>query len=138
MKDILFSYLGKVFLGTIVITTPVKISLNFSIEIFILLFAGIKLKYKFNILLNILATICWGVASVFFVQFTNACTSLAGGIVTECSLGFGFIVGCALFIVNIAMNVVVGKTLKKQMEEQPSLEEFIENEIAEIRAGNMK
>ena len=96
------------------------------------------MKYKFNIILNVLATICWGVASVFFVQFTSACTALGGGIITECSLGIGFIVGCALFIVNVVMNVVVGKTLKKQMEEQPSLEQFVENEIAEIRAGNMK
>ena len=31
------------------------------------------------------------------------------------------------------LNVLVGKSLKKQMNEQPSMDEFIENEIAELR-----
>lgn len=108
------------------------------LNFFVLLIAGIKLKYMFNIILNVLSTICWGVAAVFFTQFTSACTSLGGGIITECSLGIGFIIGCVLFAVNIALNVIVGKSLKKQMKEQPSLEEFIENEIAELRAPKAK
>lgn len=103
------------------------------LNFFVLLIAGIKMKYVFNIVLNVLATVCWGVSAVFFAQFTTACQSLGGGIVTECSLGFGFIVGCVLFLVNVAMNVVVGKGLKKQLNEQPSLEEFVANEIAELR-----
>ncbi len=103
------------------------------LNFFVLLFSGIGLKYKFNIILNVLATVCWAVASVFFVQFTNACTTLGGGIITDCSLGFGFIVGTVLFLVNVALNIIVGKDLKKQMSEQASMEEFIENEIAELR-----
>ena len=103
------------------------------LNFFVLLIAGIKMKYVFNIVLNVLATVCWGVSSVFFAQFTTACEALGGGIVTECSLGFGFIVGCVLFLVNVIMNVVVGKGLKKQLNEQPSLEEFVANEIAEHR-----
>lgn len=103
------------------------------LNFFVLLIAGIKMKYVFNIVLNVLATVCWGVSSVFFAQFTTACEALGGGIVTECSLGFGFIVGCVLFLVNVIMNVVVGKGLKKQLNEQPSLEEFVVNEIAELR-----
>ncbi len=103
------------------------------LNFFVLLIAGIKMKYVFNIVLNVLATVCWGVSAVFFAQFTSACVELGGGIVTECSLDFGFIVGCVLFLVNVAMNVVVGKGLKKQFNEQPSLEEFVANEIAELR-----
>lgn len=103
------------------------------LNFFVLLIAGIKMKYVFNIVLNVLATVCWGVSAVFFAQFTTACQTLGGGIVTECSLGFGFIVGCVLFLVNVMMNVVVGKGLKKQLNEQPSLEEFVANEIAELR-----
>ncbi len=103
------------------------------LNFFVLLIAGIKMKYVFNIVLNVLATICWATASVFFVQFTTACAELGGGIVTECSLGFGFIVGCVLFLVNVAMNVMVGKGLKKQMNEQPSIDEFVANEIAKLR-----
>ncbi len=103
------------------------------LNFFVLLLAGIKMKYVFNIVLNVLATVCWAVSAVFFAQFTNACETLGGGIVTECSLGFGFIVGCVLFLVNVIMNIVVGKGLKKQMNEQPSLDEFVANEIAELR-----
>lgn len=131
--------LGKAATMVVIACVLLLLAVVFGVlNFFVLLFAGIKLKYKFNIILNVLATLCWGVASIFFVQFTSACTALGGGIITECSLGFGFIVGCVLFIVNIAMNVVVGKTLKKQMEEQPSLDEFVKNEIDEIRAGNLK
>lgn len=131
--------LGKAATMVVVACVLLLLAVVFGVlNFFVLLFAGIKLKYKFNIILNVLATLCWGVASVFFMQFTSACSTLGGGIITECSLGFGFIVGCVLFIVNVAMNVVVGKTLKKQMAEQPSLNEFVENEIAEIRAGNLK
>ena len=104
------------------------------LNFFVLLIAGIKLKYMLNIILNALSTLSWGVAAVFFAQFTSACETLGGGIITNCSLGIGFVVGCALFIVNFVLNVIVGKDLKKQMKEQPSLEEFIENEIAELHA----
>lgn len=103
------------------------------LNFFVLLIAGIKMKYMANIILNVLATVCWTTAAVFFTQFTSACAQLGGGIITECSLGFGFIVGTVLFIVNVAMNVVVGKGLKKQFKEQPSLDEFVANEIAELR-----
>lgn len=103
------------------------------LNFFVLLIAGIKMKYVFNIVLNVLATVCWAFAAVFFGQFTTACQTLGGGIVTECSLGFGFIVGIVLFLVNVTMNIIVGKGLKKQMEEQPSLDEFVANEIAELR-----
>lgn len=103
------------------------------LNFFVLLISGIGLKYKLNIALNAISAICWAVASVFFVQFANACTALGGGIITECSLGFGFIVGVVLFLVNFTLNIIVGKSLKKQMNEQPSMDEFIENEIAELR-----
>lgn len=100
---------------------------------FVLLIAGIKLRYKLNVALNFISTISWAVAAVFFAQFTSACTALGGGIVTECSLGIGFVVGCVLFTVNFVLNLVVGKGLKKQLNEQPSMDEFIENEIASLR-----
>lgn len=100
---------------------------------FVLLISGIKMRYRLNIALNFISTISWGLAAVFFAQFTSACTALGGGIVTECSLGIGFVVGCVLFAVNFVLNLVVGKGLKKQLNEQPSMEEFIANEIASLR-----
>ena len=103
------------------------------LNFFVLLIAGIKLKYVFNVVLNAISTVCWAIAAIFFVQFSNICTALGGGIVTECSIGIGFLVGVALFLVNLTLNIVVGKGLRKQLNEQPSMEEFIENEIAELR-----
>lgn len=100
---------------------------------FVLLISGIKMRYRLNIALNFISTVSWAVAAVFFAQFTSACTALGGGIVTECSLGIGFVVGCVLFAVNFVLNLVVGKGLKKQLNEQPSMEEFIANEIASLR-----
>ena len=100
---------------------------------FVLLISGIKMRYRLNIALNFISTISWGLAAVFFAQFTSACTALGGGIVTECNLGIGFVVGCVLFAVNFVLNLVVGKGLKKQLNEQPSMEEFIANEIASLR-----
>ena len=100
---------------------------------FVLLISGIKMRYRLNIALNFISTVSWGLAAVFFAQFTSACTALGGGIVTECSLGIGFVVGCVLFAVNFVLNLVVGKGLKKQLNEQPSMEEFIANEIASLR-----
>lgn len=102
------------------------------LNFFVLLLSGIKMRYMFNVILNALSTLSFGIASIFFVQFTSACEALGGGIITNCSLGFGFIVGVILFAVNFALNIVVGKGLKKQLKEQPSMEEFIENEIAEF------
>lgn len=103
------------------------------LNFFVLLIAGIKMKYVFNVVLNIISTIAWAVAAVFFTQFTSACTALGGGIITECSLGIGFIIGCILFFINFILNIVVGKGLKKQFNEQPSMDKFIENELAEIK-----
>lgn len=103
------------------------------LNFFVLLIAGIKLRYRLNIALNLISTISWAVAAVFFTQFTSACAALGGGIITECSLGIGFVVGCILFAINFILNIVVGKGLKKQLNEQPSIEEFVENEIASLR-----
>lgn len=100
---------------------------------FVLLISGIKMRYRLNIALNFISTVSWGLAAIFFAQFTSACTALGGGIVTECNLGIGFVVGCVLFAVNFVLNLVVGKGLKKQLNEQPSMEEFIANEIASLR-----
>lgn len=131
--------LGKAATMVVIACVLLLLAVVFGVlNFFVLLISGFKLKYVFNIILNVLATVCWGVAAVFFMQFTSACTELGGGIITECKLGFGFIVGCILFLVNVVMNIIVGKSLKKQMAEQPSLDQFVENEIAELRAGNTK
>lgn len=99
----------------------------------ILLIAGINLRYVLNIILNVLSTVSFGAAAVFFIKFTNACAALGGGIITEGTVSFGFIVGCVLFAVNFLLNVIVGKSFSEQKENQPDLEGFVENELRELR-----
>lgn len=126
--------LGSATLMVVIACVLMLLAVVFGVlNFFVLLIAGINMKYVFNIVLNALATACWVAAAVFFALFTNSCTALAGGIITECSLGFGFIVGTILFAINVILNIIVGKGLKKQMNEQPSMEEFIEEELAGLR-----
>lgn len=103
------------------------------LNFFVLLIAGINLRYVFNIILNLLSTLSFGAAAVVFVRFTAACVSLGGGIITDAHVGFGFIVGCILFAINFALNVIVGKSFKTQKAEQPDIDEFVENELRELR-----
>lgn len=127
--------LGNAALMVVIACVLMLLAVVFGVlNFFVLLISGIKLKYVMNVSLNILATVCWAISAVFFTLFTSACVELGGGIITECSLGFGFIVGTVLFLVNVALNLIVGKDLKKQMNEQPSMEEFIKEEIAGLRA----
>lgn len=126
--------MGKATLMVVIACVLLLLAVVFGVlNFFVLLIAGINMKYKFNIVLNVLATVCWTVATVFFTLFTKSCVELGGGIITDCSLGFGFIVGTVLFVVNVVMNIIVGKGLKKQLHEQPSMNEFIENEIAQLK-----
>lgn len=104
------------------------------LNFFVLLISGINMNYVFNVVLNAISAVSFGVSSVFFMQFTSACEALGGGIITDCHLGFGFIVGVVLFLVNMVMNIVVGKGLKKQLATQPSVEEFVEGEIEKMHA----
>lgn len=99
----------------------------------VLLIAGINLRYMLNIILNALSTISFAGAAVAFIMFTNACTSLGGGIITDAHVGFGFIIGCVLFAVNFVLNIIVGKSFKTQKKAQPGIDEFVENEIRELR-----
>ena len=88
---------------------------------------------KTDVILNVLSTLSFGAAAIFFFKFTDACTSLGGGIITDAHVGFGFIVGCILFAVNFILNVIVGKSFKAQKKEQPNMDEFVENELRELR-----
>ena len=103
------------------------------LNFFVLLLAGMNLRYVFNIILNALSTVSFGAAAIFFIKFTSECETLGGGIITDGSVGFGFIVGCVLFAVNFALNIIAGKSFKAQKENQPDLDGFVENELRELR-----
>lgn len=104
------------------------------LNFFVLLISGFKMSYMFNVILNALATASFGTAALFFSLFTKACTELDFGIITEGTLGYGFIVGVALFGINLILNIIVGRDMKKQYRSQPSLDEFVENELRELAA----
>lgn len=104
------------------------------LNFFVILFSGFKMRYMFNVILNVISTVSFGSAAFFFAHFTKVCASL-GGIISECSLGYGFIVGVVLFGINLSLNIIVGKGLKKQYREQPSADEFVENELSELRTA---
>lgn len=103
------------------------------LNFFVLLIAGIKLHSTLNVILNALSTVSFGTAAFFFIKFTDACTALGGGIITDAHVGFGFIVGCILFAVNLALNIIVGRSFKAQKSEQPNMDEFVKNELASLR-----
>ena len=104
------------------------------LNFFVLLIAGFKLRYMLNIILNAISTIGFASVSILFIQFTKSCEALGGGILTNGSVQpIGFIVGCILFATNCALNIIVGRGLKKQRLEQPNQEEFVANEIKELR-----
>lgn len=99
----------------------------------VVLIAGMNLRYVFNVILNALSTVSFGAAAFFFIKFTSECETLGGGIITNGTVGFGFIVGCVLFAVNFVLNIIAGKSFKEQKENQPDLDGFVENELKELR-----
>lgn len=103
------------------------------LNFFVLLIAGMNLRYVFNVILNALSTVSFGAAAFFFIKFTGECVSLGGGIITDGAVSFGFIVGCLLFGLNFVLNVVAGKSFSEQKATQPDLESFVENELKELR-----
>ncbi len=104
------------------------------LNFFVLLIAGFRLKYMLNVVLNAISCIGFASVSILFIQFTKSCEAIGAGILTDGSIqAIGFIVGCLLFAINFILNVIVGKGMKKQREEQPNQEEFVKNEIEELR-----
>lgn len=104
------------------------------LNFFVLLISGIKMRCTANIVLNAAAALFFGLSSLFFARFTSECAALGGGILTGGTVGFGFAAGVILFGANFLLNIAVGKSLKKEAAEKPSIEEFVKNELAELRA----
>lgn len=83
--------------------------LNF---IFILIKAP-SLKATSNIVLCILSDICFILPAIFFTIASNSISNNSAAFITG-SVQFGIFVGIALFTLNVVLNVIVNKTLKKQ------------------------
>ncbi len=83
--------------------------LNF---VFILIKAP-SLKATSNIVLCILSDICFILPAIFFTIASNSISNNSAAFITG-SVQFGIFVGIALFTLNVVLNVIVNKTLKKQ------------------------
>lgn len=103
------------------------------LNFFVVLIASISLKAGINTFLNIVATLGWIASGVLLsTAITNATTNgieiFSGSVVW-----WGYAIGIALFFANVVINIITSKSFKKQLKEQPTMDEFIENELSEIR-----
>ncbi|MBE6828482.1 MAG: prepilin peptidase [Ruminococcaceae bacterium] len=104
------------------------------LNFFVTLIAAVNLKAGFNVVLNVIAAVCWTASAATLSVFAanalqNTVNVFEGKVVL-----WGYAVGIALFTVNVIINIITSKSFKKQLASQPTLEEAVEKELAEIRA----
>lgn len=99
----------------------------------VVLIAAVSLKAGFNIFLNVVATAGWIASAVLLsISVTNAMSNnidvFSGNVIW-----WGYAIGTALFLANVVISVVASKSFKKQLSSQPTMGEYIANELEEIR-----
>jgi hypothetical protein len=101
------------------------------LNFFVLLIAAFNLHWRFNVILNALATCSFAVGYYYMKSFfaLNAGTSFTA---FSGQMAFAFFVGIALFLLNMILNIVVGLGLSKQKKEQPTIDEAAEIEIEKL------
>ncbi len=80
-----------------------------------------SLKANINIILCILSDICFVAPAILFTVATNNISSTTAPFI-DGSVQFGLFVGIALFTLNVVLNFIVNKTMKKQREEQATID----------------
>lgn len=104
------------------------------LNFFVVLIAAISLKAGFNVFLNIVATAGWVASGVLLSMAVTNATSNGIEIFSGSVLWWGYAIGIALFLANAVISIVASKSFKKQLKEQPTMDEYIENELKELRA----
>lgn len=99
----------------------------------VVLIAAASLKAGFNIFLNVVATAGWIASAVLLsISVTNAMSNsidvFSGNVIW-----WGYAIGAALFLANVVISVAASKSFKKQLSSQPTMDEYIANELEEIR-----
>lgn len=99
----------------------------------VVLIAAVSLKAGFNIFLNVVATAGWIASAVLLsISVTNAMSNnidvFSGNVIW-----WGYAIGAALFLANVVISAVASKSFKKQLSSQPTMDEYIANELEEIR-----
>lgn len=103
------------------------------LNFFVVLIAAINLRAGFNVVLNIIATLSWIASGVLLMQFVNAAAANTINVFEGSVVWWGYAIGIALFAANVVISILTAKSFRKQLKEQPSLEEAVENELAELR-----
>lgn len=102
------------------------------LNFFAVLIGAINLRWLFNVILNSISLVTWGLSALFLSQFTAATADLSVGLFSGSVSPF-YLVGIGLFLLDLVIDIVVGISLKKQKAAQPNIEEAVEIELKELR-----
>ncbi len=102
------------------------------LNFFITIIAAINLKAGVNVVLNFFATAFWAASAALLSMFATASQANSLNIFSGSVVWWGYAIGIALFFVNVIINIITSKGFKKQLENQPTLEQAIEKELSEI------
>jgi len=103
------------------------------LNFFIVLIDAIRLKAGFNVFLNVIAMLGWIASGVLLSMFVKAAADNTINVFEGSVVWWGYAIGIVLFATNVVISVLTSRSFKKQLKEQPSMEEAVENELAELR-----
>lgn len=104
------------------------------LNFFVVLIGAINLNWLFNVILNAVSLVTWGLSALFLSQFTAQCADLSLGLFSGSVSPF-YLVGIGLFLLDLVVDLVVGLSLRKQKKNQPTMDEAVEIELKELREG---
>lgn len=104
------------------------------LNFFVVLIGAINLNWLFNVILNAVSLVTWGLSALFLSQFTAQCADLSLGLFSGSVSPF-YLVGIGLFLLDLIVDLVVGLSLRKQKKNQPTMDEAVEIELNELREG---
>lgn len=104
------------------------------LNFFVVLIGAVNLNWLFNVILNAVSLVTWGLSALFLSQFTAQCADLSLGLFSGSVSPF-YLVGIGLFLLDLVVDLVVGLSLRKQKKNQPTMDEAVEIELNELREG---
>ena len=104
------------------------------LNFFVVLIGAINLNWLFNVILNVISLVAWGLSALFLSQFTAQCADLSLGLFSGSVSPF-YLVGIGLFLLDLVVDLAVGLSLRKQKKTQPTMNEAVEIELKALREG---
>ncbi|MGN0520288.1 MAG: hypothetical protein ACI4LB_06050 [Candidatus Fimenecus sp.] len=102
------------------------------LNFFVVLIGAINLNWLFDVILNAISLVTWGLSALFLSQFTAQCADLSLGLFSGSVSPF-YLVGIGLFLLDLVVDLIVGLSLRKQKKTQPTIDEAVEIELKELR-----